>query len=217
MPDIELTNIPASRVPIAIGKEGMITREWYRFFFNLFNIAGGGQANSAASSSFGQDLAPAYTPQMSDHRYGSFYDTTTQIPAAINTAYAITFNTTAAANATYIGSPTSRVYVDVSGVYNFEFSLQIDKTAGAVGYIWIWARVNGTDVADSATRVAVQGTTAEVVPSWNFMLELNGGDYFQLMWAVDDDRIHVQAEAATAFCPAVPSAILTVSYESALR
>jgi len=149
--------------------------------------------------------------------YGSFYDTTTQIPAAINTAYAITFNTTAAANATYIGSPTSRVYVDVSGVYNFEFSLQIDKTAGAVGYIWIWARVNGTDVADSATRVAVQGTTAEIVPSWNFMLELNGGDYFQLMWAVDDDRIHVQAEAATAFCPAVPSAILTVSYESALR
>jgi len=149
--------------------------------------------------------------------YGSFYDTTTQIPVAINTAYAITFNTTAAANATYIGSPTSRVYVDVSGVYNFEFSLQIDKTAGAVGYIWIWARVNGTDVADSATRVAVQGTAAEIVPAWNFMLEMNGGDYFELMWAVDDDRIHVQAEAATAFCPAVPSAILTVSYESALR
>jgi hypothetical protein len=46
--------------------------------------------------------------------YGSFYDTTTQVPAVINTAYAITFNTTAAANATYLGSPTSRVYVDVS-------------------------------------------------------------------------------------------------------
>lgn len=149
--------------------------------------------------------------------YGSFYDTTTQVPVAINTAYAITFNTTYSTNATYIGTPTSRVYVDVAGVYNFEFSLQIDKTAGALGYIWIWARVNGTDVPDSATRVAVQGTAAEIVPAWNFMLEMNGGDYFELMWAVDDVRVHVQAEAATAFCPAVPSAILTVSYESALR
>ena len=135
----------------------------------------------------------------------------------LNTAYAITFNTTDDANATYIGSPTSRVYVDVAGVYNFEFSLQIDKTAGALGYIWIWARVNGSDIANSATRVAVQGSAAEIVPAWNFLLGLNGGDYFELMWAVDDDRIHVQAEAATAFCPAVPSAILTVSYESALR
>jgi hypothetical protein len=47
-------------------------------------------------------------------------------------------------------------------------------------------------------------------------LDLNGGDYFELMWAVDDDRIRIQAEAATAFCPSIPSVILTATYESAL-
>lgn len=148
--------------------------------------------------------------------HGAFHDTTIQTAAAINTAYAVTLNSTDHTYAVYIGTPTSRVYVDVAGVYNFEFSMQLDKTAGSTGIIFVWARVNGTDVPDSATRLSIQGTAAEVVPAWNFLLDLNGGDYFELMWAVDDDRIRIQAEAATAFCPAIPSVILTATYESAL-
>jgi hypothetical protein len=147
---------------------------------------------------------------------GSFYSTQTQSAAAINTAYAVTLNSTVTAYATYVGTPTSRVYVDVAGVYNFEFSLQLDKTAGSTGNIWVWPRINGTDIPNSATRLAIQGTSAEVVAAWNFLLDVNSGDYFELMWAVDDTRIQIVAEAATAFCPAIPSAILTATYESAL-
>ncbi|NCX56205.1 MAG: hypothetical protein EBW87_03290, partial [Burkholderiaceae bacterium] len=54
-------------------------------------------------------------------RLGNFYDTTTQTAAVINTAYAITFNTTDLSEGVYIGSPTSRVYVDTEAVYNFQF------------------------------------------------------------------------------------------------
>ena len=148
--------------------------------------------------------------------HGAFHDTTTQTAAAISTPYAVTFNTTDHTYATYVGTPTSRIYVDVSGVYNYEFSLQLDKTAGATGNIWVWPRINGSDLADSATRLAIQGTTAETVAAWNFLLDVNAGDYFELMWAVDDTRVRIQAEPATAFCPAIPSAILTVTLESAL-
>jgi hypothetical protein len=94
MPNDLLTRIPASRVPITDVADGTVTREWYRYLFNLFTLAGGGQANSAASSSFGQDLAPLYTPQVNDKRYGAFYDTTTQNAAATSTAYPITLNST---------------------------------------------------------------------------------------------------------------------------
>jgi hypothetical protein len=38
--------------------------------------------------------APIYTPQLRNRAYGTFYDTTTQTAAAINTAYALTFNST---------------------------------------------------------------------------------------------------------------------------
>jgi hypothetical protein len=149
--------------------------------------------------------------------YGSYYSSLDQTAAVINTGYGVTLNNTVTSYATYVGTPTSRVYVDVAGAYNFEFSLQLDKAAGSTGYIWIWARVNGTDIADSATRLAIQGTSAETVAAWNFLLDLNSGDYFELMWAVDDTNIQITAEPATAFCPAIPSAILTVTYESALR
>jgi hypothetical protein len=37
-----ITNIPAPRVPIIDERTGLISREWYRFFFNLFNLTGGG-------------------------------------------------------------------------------------------------------------------------------------------------------------------------------
>lgn len=37
-----ITNIPAPRVPVIDERTGLISREWYRFFFNLFNLTGGG-------------------------------------------------------------------------------------------------------------------------------------------------------------------------------
>lgn len=41
MPDI--TNIPAARVPV-VDSKGVMTRQWYRYLFNLFNIAGAGES-----------------------------------------------------------------------------------------------------------------------------------------------------------------------------
>ena len=149
--------------------------------------------------------------------YGAFFDTTTQTAAAINTPQAVTFNNTQFGNQMYLGSPTSRVYVDMPGVYNFQFSAQLDKASGASAHTYIWPRINGTDIANSASIVAVQGTNAETVAAWNFVLDLNGGDYFQLMWETTDLNLQLTAAAATATVPAIPSVILTVTYMSTLR
>jgi hypothetical protein len=148
--------------------------------------------------------------------YGAFHDTTTQTAVATATAYAVTFNSTDLSNSVSVGSPTSRIVVDNAGIYNFQFSLQLDKSSGATGHTYIWARVNGTDVANSASEVAVQGTAAENIAAWNFVLEMNAGDYFQLIWSVDDTNIQIKAVTATAPVPAIPSAILTVTFVSAL-
>jgi hypothetical protein len=43
MPEqLNITNIPSARVEIIDSRTGMISREWYRFFLNLFNLAGNG-------------------------------------------------------------------------------------------------------------------------------------------------------------------------------
>ena len=156
-------------------------------------------------------LGPANTPQLPRLRYGAFCDTTIQTAAAINTAYAMTFNTTEISNGVYVGTPTSRIYVDTDNVYNLQFSAQIDKTLGGVGLVWVWLRKNGVDVPNSTGQIRIQGNNAEVLAAWNYIIRLAPGDYIELMWEVDDTSIELLYEAASAVHPAVPSVILTVT------
>ena len=156
------------------------------------------------------DVAPPITPPKRS-RFGSFYDTTNQTAAVINTAYAVTFDTTDLSEGVYRGSPTSRILVDEPGIYNFQFSAQLDKTSGGVGIFDFWIRVNGSDISNSAGRVRIQGNNAELVTAWNFLTRMKAGDYFELMWAVDDITCQITAFPAVAPIPGIPSVILTVS------
>jgi hypothetical protein len=144
-------------------------------------------------------------------RYGQFYDTTTQIAAAINTPQAITFNTTDVSQGVYLGTPTSRVYVDTPNIYNFLFSIQLDKTSGGMGIFWVWPRINGVDVPDSNSQLRLQGNNAEQLCTVGYFFELKANDYVEIMFAVDDVSVQVEAFPASAFYPSIPSIILTVS------
>ena len=148
---------------------------------------------------------------------GSFYLTTQQTISVINTAYAIPFNNTAISNQVAIGTTTSHIVTSVAGYYNFQFSLQLAKTGGSNIGIWVWPRVNGVDIAESNTKLQLTGSSSsESVAAWNFVLPMNAGDYFQLMWAADDTRAIIKAEAANTFSPAIPPVILTATFVSAL-
>jgi len=144
-------------------------------------------------------------------RYGSFYDTTTQTATTINTAQAITFNTTDLSRGVYLGTPTSRVYVDTPGIYNFDTSFQLDKTSGGLAEFYFWFRLNGTDVPDSASQIRIQGNDAEIFSSLNYFFDLNAGDYVEMMFSTTSLSVELLSVPATAPVPGIPSIILTVS------
>lgn len=144
-------------------------------------------------------------------RYGAFYDTTTQAATVINTATATTFNTTDLSNGVFIGTPTSRIVVDTEGVYNFALSFQIDKTSGGSGQFFIFFRLNGVDVPDSAGLIRIQGNNAEIFSAYNLFLQLKANDYVEVMFSVDDLSVELHAVAATPPVPSIPSIILTVN------
>jgi hypothetical protein len=159
-----------------------------------------------------QALALAPPPkEFISPRYGSFYDTTDQTAAAINTAYAMTFNATDISYGVTRGTPTSRIFVDRPNIYNIQFSAQFLNTGGGAHRVWVWLRKNGTDVTNSATAIRIQGNNSEDVAAWNFLLQMNAGDYFELMWEVDNTGISLFADPATAVHPAIPSIILSVT------
>jgi hypothetical protein len=228
MPNV--TNIPAPRVPLIDERTGLISREWFRYLNNQFQLTGGGStditladlaltpptgaaAEVATLQTAIQDLAVG-TPRFEPNpiNYGQFYDTTTQTAAAINTAYAMKFNTSSNRYGVYVDpTDSTRIKVTRPAVYNMQFSLQLDKTAGGAGLFWVWGRINGTNIADSASEVRIQGNNAEVFVAANLFVSMSDGDYFQLMWAVDDTSVQVQSKAAAGVVPGIPSAILTMT------
>ena len=144
-------------------------------------------------------------------RYGSFYDTTTQAAAAINTATTITFNTTDLSHGVYIGTTTSRVYVDTPGIYNFQTSIQLDSTVATAEEFYLWFRVNGVDVTNSASQLRTQGNNAEVFVALNYFFNLKADDYVELVYSVSNLGVQLLASGAVAPHPGIPSVILTVA------
>jgi hypothetical protein len=141
--------------------------------------------------------------------HGSFISTASQTAAAINTAYGITLSSATNSYLVSIGSPASRIVCLQAGTYNFQFSLQLDKTAASTAAVYIWYRVNGVDIANSATKVAINGSDAETVAAWNFLHDMNANDYFELVWSTDDTNCFIAGFAAASPVPAIPSVILT--------
>jgi len=103
------------------------------------------------------------------------------------------------------------VQVDTEGVYNFQFSVQLDKTSGGAANFWTWWRVNGVNVPASASQIQIQGNNHEIFGTANILLDLKAGDYVQLMWAVSDTAVQLQYFPASGPVPEIPSVILTVT------
>ena len=141
--------------------------------------------------------------------YGNFFDTTTQTIVGVNTHQPVRLNTTDLSNQVSIAN-SSHIVIANSGVYNIQFSLQIDKTQGSGAHIYIWLRKNGLDVPNSATELAVQGTSSEIVAAWNFVVASNANDYYELMISATDVHIRLKAVSASGVVPAIPSVIVSV-------
>ena len=141
--------------------------------------------------------------------YGNFFDTTTQNVVGVNTYQPVILNTTDLSNQVSIAN-SSHIVVANSGIYNIQFSLQIDKTQGSQAHIYIWLKKNDIDVSNSATELAVQGTSSEIVAAWNFVVQSEANDYYELMWSATDIHIRLKAVSANGVVPAIPSIILTV-------
>lgn len=146
--------------------------------------------------------------------HASYFDTTTQTNPVASAVNIFTYNSLITEFGITRGIPTSRLYVSDTGVYNFQFSAQLDKSGGGASAVYIWPRINGTNVENSATKMVIDGPNNEVVAAWNFVLVLNAGDYFELAWESPDTNVIMPYVAASGNIPAIPSIIMTVDWVS---
>lgn len=146
--------------------------------------------------------------------HASYFDTTTQTNPVANQVNLFTYNSVVTQQAVTRGVPTSRIFVAQTGIYNFQFSAQLDKSGGSASAVYIWPRINGVNVPDSASKVVIDGPNSEIIPAWNFVLVMEANDYFELAWESSDTNVVIPYVAATGNIPAIPSIILTVTWVS---
>lgn len=142
--------------------------------------------------------------------YASFVSNTDQSTTA-NTATAITWDSMPFGDGVSLGSPSSRIEFEEAGYYLIAFSVQITSTSSSTKTLYFWPRVNGTDIPNSTIKVSLHNNGGTIVMSRSAIFNFAAGDYLQAYWATNDAAVSLDASAATAFAPATPSVILTVT------
>jgi hypothetical protein len=197
VPIIDTTNKFVNRLERTSGKDSII----YFVGANRFAI----------KDSVGTNPAPV-------GYYGAFQDTTTQTAALINTAYAVKLGVTDLSNGVTISNNT-RIKIANAGIYNIQFSLQLEKTGGSGNMIAdIWLRKNGVNLQGTTGKVVLTGSAnaSPIVAAWNYVVAVSSNDSLELMWATSNDNVVIKASPATSPHPSIPSAILTVTQQSGI-
>jgi hypothetical protein len=145
--------------------------------------------------------------------WGSFWSSSSQSITSANQIVATTFNNYDACNNQIVIQNSSQIKVLYTGVYNIQFSLQLNSATGTATETTIWLRKNGVDVPDTAGTESMQSNGNKTLPAWNYVIKLNLNDYIELMWSSTSTAVSLIATGAstTPVHPAIPSAILTVT------
>ena len=145
--------------------------------------------------------------------YGQFQYATTVTPVAADTAYVFPLGTADVNNIATVGS-TSRLIPGAAGIYNLQFSVQVDNVDNANDHdAYIWLRKNGTDVVGSMGRTTVPKNNAGSLQiiAWNYIVSsANTTDYWEIAYAVSDTDVTFPAFAATAFGPSTACIITSL-------
>jgi len=153
--------------------------------------------------------------------YGAFSDFTSQT-ATVNTATLMSLNTTDFSNTVTLVTG-SKMTVANAGIYNLQFSAQLQNLDNAPQDVFIWLKQNGTDIVGSTGKVGMPARKSAGVPfhdikGWNYFLSMNAGDYIQIYWSTTNASVTIETYAAsgTPTKPSTASVVATLSFVSAL-
>jgi hypothetical protein len=148
--------------------------------------------------------------------YGAFQDSTDQAATSTTDAYAMTFNTTDYSNGVYL-SDSSRLNVRNAGIYNLQFSAQLENQDNEQHTVDIWFRKNGTNIANSNSQFTVPARKSatifgHTIAALNFFVELAVNDYVEIVWRAENILVRIEQAAAQSSPtrPATPSIIATM-------
>jgi hypothetical protein len=158
----------------------------------------------------------ALTPtQIPTRYYGIFTSTGSQVSTSANTVNIMSASTTEQSSGVVLSGRTKFVMLN-AGVYNIQFSAQLQQQANIDSNISIWFRKNGTDVPRSNTEMAIdknQAGPSKLVAAWNYVDNFTANEYIEIAWSSPDTTMEIlyQGPQTNPTRPATPSLIVTVT------
>lgn len=146
---------------------------------------------------------------------------TTDLTFTANTATQVTFDQNDFLSGA-VNDGTDGIQVQQPGIYNYQFSVQLQNSDTQIHSAWIWLRVNGVDVPGTGSKFDViakhGGIDGYVIAACNFYVDLNASDTIEMWAAVDNVAITFDATTASTSpfaMPSIPSVVATLSFVSA--
>ena len=143
--------------------------------------------------------------------YAVILKTTSQTPTVINTENLLTFDSIQIGNGVAIGTPASRITVPQSGLYQFDAPLQLTSGSASAKNVWIWFKKNGVAIPNSARLTTTDINNGYIAITLAQTVSLTATDYVEIAFAADSVNVTVSTVAATAFAPAAPAILLSVT------
>jgi len=176
----------------------------------------GGTSNQVLTrdgGTYGWGWSALTASQVPTRYYGAFASMSGQTNPIINQVNVMSADTTEHNNGVILSANT-RFVVQNAGVYNIQFSAQLQKTDNGTNTVYVWFRKNGTNISRSNTAVDVSkqaGGNGKLVLAWNLIETFNANDYVEIVWQSDDLTMSLATFPASGNYPAIPSVIVTLT------
>jgi len=143
--------------------------------------------------------------------YAMFYDTTNQTATSVDTAYAITWDSTAYSNNISIdGTDSSKLNFAKSGTYHIVFSATIHSENASSKNIYFFPRIDGVDIDGSTMMHTLDNNNNRKVVTRAGLFTITAGSYLQAMWSTSDTDLDLHPLTGLSFAPDIPSATITI-------
>lgn len=230
MANVKITDLTAATTPLAgtelfeVVQSGVSKKVAATAIANTFNstlgVANGGTGaatltgyvKGSGTSAFTASATIPYA-DLAGRAYISAYDTSDQT-GNVAAATAVKFGTTAFNTGITVendgASNKTRITYAAAGTYMLAPSIQISNSDASDHDVTFWFRKNGSNIANSATFVTVPKAGDGGNAFFQIVLyeQVTAGQYIEMMWLPENAAVTLNAIAAGAIAPAVPSTII---------
>lgn len=169
------------------------------------------------------------------------YDSNSQYAAANNTSTTVAWSVTDSLLGFTLNDgtsipPANSATATYSGVYKIDYSLQFVNTDSQAHLVYVWLKVNGVNVVESASKFSVpakHGSFSGALVAYSSLgFAVQAGDYVELCWATSQayiaspltNGVYMEASPAqtvgtppdTVSLPSIPSAVGSIVFVSSI-